>query len=283
MRDEHVPILVAGGGTVGLSAALFLAHHGVRALTVERHPDISIHPRALGIGLRSLELFREVGVDGEVRAAASRLAGGGGRIAVRTLAAADLASIPRGLPTLQTMRELGARLSPARGGPCSQDLLDRVLLEGARARGADVRFGVEVAGLEQDDRGVTCALVDLDGGGRRLVRADYVIAADGANGRTRQALGVPATGPGTLGPPLVNILFQADLRHLVEGRELLLCEVDNDDVRGMLIAIGGDDRKSTRLNSSHVKISYAVFCLKKKKKTLNLASDQKITIHKKQH
>src|SRR6266511_4701756 len=30
---------------------------------------------------------------------------------------------------------------------------------------------------------------------------------------------------------------------------------------------GGRDRKSTRLNSSHVKISYAVFCLKKKKKT----------------
>src|SRR5690606_39489614 len=29
---------------------------------------------------------------------------------------------------------------------------------------------------------------------------------------------------------------------------------------------GGLDRKSTRLNSSHVKISYAVFCLKKKKK-----------------
>src|SRR5690606_42097254 len=28
-----------------------------------------------------------------------------------------------------------------------------------------------------------------------------------------------------------------------------------------------EDRKSTRLNSSHVKISYAVFCLKKKKKT----------------
>src|SRR5438874_10243193 len=30
---------------------------------------------------------------------------------------------------------------------------------------------------------------------------------------------------------------------------------------------GGQDRKSTRLNSSHVEISYAVFCLKKKKKT----------------
>src|SRR5690606_41318225 len=31
------------------------------------------------------------------------------------------------------------------------------------------------------------------------------------------------------------------------------------------------DRKSTRLNSSHVKISYAVFCLKKKKKRYNLS------------
>src|SRR5690606_39594993 len=33
--------------------------------------------------------------------------------------------------------------------------------------------------------------------------------------------------------------------------------------------IPGEDRKSTRLNSSHVKISYAVFCLKKKKHNHN--------------
>src|SRR5690242_20865597 len=36
---------------------------------------------------------------------------------------------------------------------------------------------------------------------------------------------------------------------------------------GLLVAFeGGEDRKSTRLNSSHMSISYAVFCLKKKKK-----------------
>src|SRR5438067_3477051 len=33
----------------------------------------------------------------------------------------------------------------------------------------------------------------------------------------------------------------------------------------LLLSIGRRDRKSTRLNSSHVSISYAVFCLKKKK------------------
>src|SRR5688572_32438546 len=37
---------------------------------------------------------------------------------------------------------------------------------------------------------------------------------------------------------------------------------------------GGPDRKSTRLNSSHSQISYAVFCLKKKKETINLTIKQ---------
>src|SRR6266496_4689764 len=42
--------------------------------------------------------------------------------------------------------------------------------------------------------------------------------------------------------------------------------------RGRLrAAVGRRDRKSTRLNSSHVEISYAAFCLKKKKKPRQLA------------
>src|SRR5690554_7772917 len=44
--------------------------------------------------------------------------------------------------------------------------------------------------------------------------------------------------------------------------------VKSGSVKTSIITEGGDeqDRKSTRLNSSHVRISYAVFCLKKKKK-----------------
>src|SRR5438874_6141384 len=42
----------------------------------------------------------------------------------------------------------------------------------------------------------------------------------------------------------------------------------------------GRDRKSTRLNSSHVEISYAVFCLKKKKKKRNKMTERdSTTIH----
>src|SRR2546430_9611450 len=43
-----------------------------------------------------------------------------------------------------------------------------------------------------------------------------------------------------------------------------------DDSFLLIFNAGGEDRKSTRLNSSHSQISYAVFCLKKKKKKTTL-------------
>src|SRR5690606_42011304 len=46
-------------------------------------------------------------------------------------------------------------------------------------------------------------------------------------------------------------------------------DVQQNDVRIGILFQKFKDRKSTRLNSSHVKISYAVFCLKKKKKKQN--------------
>src|SRR5690606_17747312 len=47
----------------------------------------------------------------------------------------------------------------------------------------------------------------------------------------------------------------------------LVCQPYRIEVSINQIRYSNQDRKSTRLNSSHVKISYAVFCLKKKKKT----------------
>src|SRR5450631_4011419 len=48
-----------------------------------------------------------------------------------------------------------------------------------------------------------------------------------------------------------------------------------------MTALGRQDRKSTRLNSSHMSISYAVFCLKKKKKTYMLLTYNKKKKNKK--
>src|SRR5436305_5796699 len=55
-------------------------------------------------------------------------------------------------------------------------------------------------------------------------------------------------------------------RILIAGQEFPALRQPADIVEMVVDVRGTGDRKSTRLNSSHVRISYAVFCLKKKKK-----------------
>src|SRR3712207_8940922 len=59
---------------------------------------------------------------------------------------------------------------------------------------------------------------------------------------------------------VARLALGGQLRPRLEDQRPHLGRLDPDDV--------GQDRKSTRLNSSHANISYAVFCLKKKK-TIN--------------
>src|SRR5690606_41730164 len=59
--------------------------------------------------------------------------------------------------------------------------------------------------------------------------------------------------------PLLQRIFQPKRDTLTLGSDLL-----SQDTRNMLHQSFSRDRKSTRLNSSHVKISYAIFCLKNK-------------------
>src|SRR2546427_4101962 len=57
-----------------------------------------------------------------------------------------------------------------------------------------------------------------------------------------------------------------------QAREIAMRDLVNVEAipfEGLQAGITWEDRKSTRLNSSHSQISYAVFCLKKKKKTIN--------------
>src|SRR2546430_10838892 len=62
-----------------------------------------------------------------------------------------------------------------------------------------------------------------------------------------------------------------DLRAARDGQaaaEVLVLEVDDQQRRGTPWQLAASDRKSTRLNSSHSQISYAVFCLQKKKQQI---------------
>jgi putative polyketide hydroxylase len=242
LPPERVPVLIIGGGVVGLSAALFLLHQGVRPLLVERHRRTSIHPRSRGINARSGELFRQIGLFDEIRAAGDALQPAVGIYAAKTLVEA-IEGLPRRAPgAARPHLGMGTEaLTPTPTCRCTQDLMEPILRARGAERGADVRFGTEVESFERDGRGVTARLVERETGARREVRADYVIAADGAAGHTREKLGIGTTGCGAMGN-LLNVLLRVDLAELVRGREFSLCVVENERVRGLWVTIDNRTR-----------------------------------------
>ncbi|RKT82429.1 2-polyprenyl-6-methoxyphenol hydroxylase [Saccharopolyspora antimicrobica] len=222
---NQYPVVIAGGGTVGLATAVFLGHHGVPSLVVERRAEPSNHPRALGISPRTLEFFREAGIRDAVDAVAVRSTELW-KANVRTVAEIDRRG-HRPKPHFDRTE------SPeATRGHYPQDLLDSVLLPAARERGATVEFGVEVTGVEQDDDGASVALSD-----GRVIRTDYLVGADGARSAVRGLLGISTTGPGEIGDTTVNILFNADLvGHF--GSMPVMTEISHPEAPGMLLAVG---------------------------------------------
>ncbi|MFF1608272.1 FAD-dependent monooxygenase [Amycolatopsis sp. NPDC058278] len=232
-----IPVLIAGGGTVGLSTALFLADHGVEALVVDRATGPSAHPRATGLGFRTMEFFRQAGIDGDVEAVAVRPAATLGKITAPTLATADLPDTPPAVPNSPNLA--ASALSPGvLRGTCPQDRLDAVLLSTLRQRGAVVAYSTTLVSAEQDATGVTAVLDGPDG--RRTVRASYLVAADGGRSELRAALGIGTTGPGALGQPLLNILFRADLTPHTKGLHFANCTITTPESPGMLVTVDGE-------------------------------------------
>jgi hypothetical protein len=91
MPDIEIPVLIVGGSLVGLSMALLLGHHGIRALAVEHHRGTAIHPRAAQISHRTMEVFRTVGVEQIVRDKSDeQFVQDGAILAVGSLAGAEI-------------------------------------------------------------------------------------------------------------------------------------------------------------------------------------------------
>jgi putative polyketide hydroxylase len=239
--NEQVPVLIIGGGIVGLSASLFLSHHNIPSVLVEKHATTSIHPRARSVNARTMELFRHLGIEDRVREAGASMSASMGmyngpslREVIEPLPRKDG---PRKFPFAALM----SGISPVSGPFVTQDKLEPVLLEAAREKRGEVRFGVECVGVDQDKDGVTATLKHRESGEVEVLRTDYLIAADGANSPVRRQLNVPTTGRGTMGH-MLNILFHADLRSLVEGREFSICMVEGQEVSGLFTSINNTDR-----------------------------------------
>jgi len=216
-NTSQTSALVIGGSLNGLTMALLLAHHGVRCIVVERQPATTIQYKFAGISPRSMEIFRALGIDDEIRAHATGDQAGGEIARARNLADPDVKFLGKAWGD-------SSQLGGSPPATCDQDQLEPILRAHAEKLGADIRFATELVELEAGPRGVRARVVDRRTQRTELIVADYAVAADGAGGTTRERLGLGRHGPGVL-QHWMNLIFETDLRPVLHGRRITSCFV----------------------------------------------------------
>jgi putative polyketide hydroxylase len=239
-----VPVLIVGGGPVGLSASILLSQHNARSLLVERHPGTSIVPKARGINARTMEVYRQCGVEAAVRAAGLAPQSIGLIVWTESLAGKE---IERRIPGRATPKNQA--MTPVLNCLCAQDDLEPVLRRFAEAQApGELRFNTELTDIRQDADGVDAVVIDRLTGAETTVHARYVIAADGAQSRIRRMLDVRMIGRESVYDS-VNILFNADLRPWTAHRPAALYFVEQTDLRATFLTINAHDRWSFLIHS----------------------------------
>lgn len=229
---HDTPVLIIGGSLVGLSTALFLAWRGVPVTLIEKHTGSMPHPRAMGFTEHTLECFRAVGLQDAIPQTDPHLK-------LRRAQVHDLFSLPLSETywTPGQDAEEKAHLSPVSGAAIPQDVLEPLLRDAARQHGAHLRLGVELIHFTQDASGVTAHVRDKASGHRQTLRADYLIAADGANSPIREQLGIPRCGVGHL-RVLRSVLFYCREADDVLRQGIQQFDIEQPDFKAFMTTYG---------------------------------------------
>jgi putative polyketide hydroxylase len=216
-REYHCDVVVVGGSLVGSAAAMFLTQQGLTVCLLERRPTVSAHPRARGISVRTMELYRAAGIEHDIRQA--------GEDDFQFVVGDTLTGPHRPVPRID--EETMSRLSPTTPYSCDQNRVEPILRRRAEEQGAAIHFGSNATAVEQTHEGVT-VLVETGSTARdhrtrsappRRIRARYVVAADGANSKLRSEAGIGRHGRDIPGVGL-SALFEADLDDALQGRHV---------------------------------------------------------------
>lgn len=169
-----IQVLIVGAGPVGASMANLLGSYGVSAIVVDKSPHVLDFPRAVGLDDEALRTFQAVGL-------------------AETMLKDMIQNVPMRMYTagkqcfaeiLPSTREFGW----FRRNLFSQPMGERVLRRGLeRYPNVEVRLGVELTGLTQDEDGVTATLRD-DLGVETEVRSSYLVACDGGRSTVREGI-----------------------------------------------------------------------------------------------
>jgi 2-polyprenyl-6-methoxyphenol hydroxylase-like FAD-dependent oxidoreductase len=229
---EHVDVLVAGAGPVGLAAAIELGQRGCRCLVVERNDRVGYSPRAKTTNVRTREHLRRWGIADALRRASPMALDYPPNVVFATRMNGPV--LARFEDAFNGSRERNNLYSEeAQWVP--QYVLEEVLREHAASLpGVEILFNTDLRSLQQPDDAVVAKLTDLASSSSRQIRASYLVGADGARSTVREAIGAAMGGDGAFSKNY-SVIFRAPTlssRH-VHGPAIMYWMV-NDEVPSLL-------------------------------------------------
>ncbi|MEU6717359.1 FAD-dependent monooxygenase [Nonomuraea sp. NPDC046802] len=219
--SSPLPVLVVGGGPVGLAASVELARFGVPSVLLEQRERTSWHPKTRNFNTRTMEIARGWGPS-----VYQRLRGidipAGWKSPIRFFD--TLTGEQTGQIESRGFLGPGPRVSPAPPVMSSQNLVEEILWDAALATGlVDLRFGHRVTRVSPGEPAVE--VVDPSGA-MYTISGSALVAADGADSLVRRRLGIVLNGEQAVNH-FVNCSFRADLESRI------------GDQTGVLLYVGG--------------------------------------------
>ncbi len=233
----ETPVLIVGGGPVGLALAIDLGWHGIDCLLVEQGDGTTDFPRANTIDLRSMEFCRRWGIADDVRAAGIPPDFPHTALYATSMAGYELARFERGSHGGRG----GLEISPERPQRCNQLFFDPVLRKRATAmKGVTLRHRCRFESFTQDEDGATATVRDLVSDREETIRARYMVACCGGRSPIRRQIGIPLGDEGVLGYP-VSVFFRTHAlwEHHDKGKTALNFLIDPTGVWATLIPLDG--------------------------------------------
>lgn len=238
---EETPVLIVGGGPIGLALAGELGWRGVRCTLVERGDGSVLQPKMDFVGVRTMEFCRRWGIVPWVHAAGYNRAYPQDCAWVDSLTGHEFGREP--FPACRDEKPLPQ--SPySRGERCPQDFFDPVLRRfAAQFPGTRLRHETELVSFREEAGGVLATVKDLKSGREERLRAAYLVGCDGGASMVREALGIAMSGSPVL-TYTTNVIFRcAGLEKLHDkkpGYRYIL--IGPEGTYATLVAIDGRDR-----------------------------------------
>lgn len=201
--STNTPVLIVGAGPVGLSMSIELSQRGIANVLIDQGDGALEHPRTGLIAVRTMEMFRRWGLAERIRSA-----GFPDDYELSMVFCTSLNGFRLDKEFYPSMRDTPTPPeTPEKKQRCPQLWMQPILTERAsREPLANILYGHRFESLEQDDTGVSVRVTRLQDGTTVDMRAQNLLACDGATSLVREQLGIPMSGK--LLSYSVNILFK---------------------------------------------------------------------------